>query len=234
MASQKPLVLMIAGFGDNASMYAPLLDTDLAEQLDLQPVDLPGFGAPPLKSPATLGTLGDWLANKAQATNAHVVIAHSVASIIASLAAARSEAGIRKIVSLEGNLTAKDAYFSGRAAEHGDPQSFRDWFLPKLRARAQDDPILSRYASEVEKADPQALWELGCDARRVSDTQHPGEILQSSADVTYVLNRSNCDQMSLDWLDNSGMACIELPGASHWPTIDQPEKLAEAIESALS
>ena len=54
-----------------------------------------------------------------------------------------------------------------------------------------------------------------------------------SADVTYVLNRQNCAEASLDWLDQSGMQTIELPGASHWPTLDQPDQLKTAILRTL-
>ena len=114
-----------------------------------------------------------------------------------------------------------------------DAQSFRDWFLPRIIAKGESDPLLARYAEEVSKADPQALWELGCDARRFSDTHHPGELLMQSADVTYALNRENCAEASLDWLDQSGMQTIELPGASHWPTLDQPDQLKTAILRSL-
>ena len=50
--------LCIAGFGDNDSMFEPLMETDLARHLKLLPIDLPGFGEPSL-SVTSLDTLAD-------------------------------------------------------------------------------------------------------------------------------------------------------------------------------
>ena len=225
---------MIAGFGDNSSMYAPLLATDLADRHKLVPLDLPGFGAEPLEVETTLAALAQFVAEKAKTHSADTIIAHSVASIIASLAARTEGSPLTHIISLEGNLTAEDAYFSGRAAEHANVASFGDWFLPRLAKKSEGDPILARYAEEVAKADPKALWELGCDAKRFSDRKHPGEALREAGRVTYIFNRENCAQSSLDWLEKSGMHIIELPGASHWPTIDQPQEFSEKTLSLLA
>ncbi len=226
-------ILMIAGFGDNASMFEPLLATELARQCELVPLDLPGFGAPCLSGATSLSALGQWVAQQATQHGATGVMAHSVASIIASIAASAPESQIERIISLEGNLTAEDAYFSGRAAEFDDPASFREWFLPRLAAKAADDPILARYLDAVENADPRTLWELGCDAHRFSQREHPGKWLERSAAVTYVVNRANCAQASIQWLDQSGLDVVELPGASHWPTVDQPKQLAGALMHTL-
>lgn len=222
-------ILMIAGFGDNSSMYAPLLETPLAQSHDLIPLDLPGFGAPALDGETTLQALADYVNISAIKREADTIIAHSVASIIASLAAGTGGSPLKRIISLEGNLTAEDAYFSGRAAEFEDAASFRDWFLPRLAKQAEADPILGRYTREVAKADAQALWELGCDARRFSDEHHPGERLRDAAEATYIVNPQNCAEASMTWLGSSGLATVELPGASHWPTIDQPLAVAKTI-----
>ncbi len=226
-------ILMIAGFGDNASMYDPMLQTELADRNMLIPLNLPGFGAPALAQEATLQALGQWVCDQAIKHEATAIIAHSVASIVASFAARADGAPLQHIISLEGNLTAKDAYFSGRAAEFDDPQAFRDWFLPRLKENAKDDPVLTRYVSEVTLADPTAMWELGSDAHAFSATSHPGELLKASAHAIYVVNRDNCAEESMAWLSTSGISTIELPGASHWPTIDQPEILAAEILRAL-
>lgn len=229
----QPTILLIAGFGDNASMYAPLLKTQLSCDAELVPLDLPGFGAPPLTQETTLQALGDWVAGEAIKRDASLIVAHSVASIIASFAAQASGSPLVQIVSLEGNLTSEDAYFSGRASEFADAASFRNWFLPRLESKAGNDPILERYLREVERADPEALWQLGCDAHRFSRAKHVGAFLAQSGRVTYVVNRGNCAEGSMQWLDQSGFAIAELPGASHWPTIDQPERLAEVIRQTL-
>jgi len=225
---------MIAGFGDNASMYAPLHATPLAQQHSLIALNLPGFGAPALDGESTLAALGEFVADEAARQEADTIIAHSVASIIATLAAERDGSWITRIISIEGNLTAKDAYFSGRAAEHDGAETFREWFLPRIERKSENDPILLRYAQEVAKADPKALWELGCDARRFSDAHHPGERLNAAAEAIYIFNRENCAQSSMHWLEKSDMRRVELPGASHWPTVDHPAATAARILDQLS
>ena len=232
-ADTRPVVVCIAGFGDNVGMFAPLLDTAKNERLHIDAFDLPGFGAPALDR-TTLETLADALGARCRQLGARTVVAHSVASIIASLAAQRDGSPIRAIVSLEGNLTAEDAYFSGTAADYPDPSRFRAAFLSRLREMAEDDPIVEGYHHRVMNADPLALWELGCDARAFSERAVPGDVLMAAASVVYVLNPTNCPPASLAWLNAHDMERVVLEGASHWPTIDRPLDIAAIIQRAAS
>ena len=89
LGPKKPVMLMIAGFGDNASMFDGLVKSELAETFDVLPLDLPGFGGVAAAKETTLSSLADFVASKAIETGAEVIVAHSVASIIASFAEAR-------------------------------------------------------------------------------------------------------------------------------------------------
>ncbi|CTQ58681.1 alpha/beta fold hydrolase [Roseibium album] len=223
-------ILCVAGFGDNSSMFAPLVDARRSGDPQILPLDLPGFGAEPLRE-TSIATLAQHLAAEARRFGARSVIAHSVASIIAAEAAHLSDSTIDTIVSLEGNLTAEDAYFSGTAADYDDAVSFRVAFLERLHEMAKPNRIIEGYAERVSRADPGALWSLGRDARQYSQTSHPGERLRSAGNVLYVLNPANCPENSLNWLKTSGLTKVELDGASHWPTIDQPSKVLLALRS---
>jgi len=230
----RPAILMIAGFGDNASMFDGLAGTDLAGDYTLIPVDLPGFGAPPLPGETTLDALASALAGAARRAGAGIVLAHSVASIVAALAARRADCPLHTILSLEGNLTADDAYFSGTAADHADPATFRAAFLARLDEMAAGSPVHARYRDNVATADPVALWQLGRDARRYSETCVPGDELLRAGRVVYLYDPPNCPQSTLDWLETSGMPRRRLPGASHWPSVDRPAQLAAEIRRALA
>lgn len=186
-----------------------------------------------MKTKTTLQSLADCVHRQAKEQTASVIVAHSVASIIASLAAARPDSSISQIVSLEGNLTEEDAYFSGTAADYDEPYAFRHAFLARLHEMARNDQIIERYRKIVEKADPKALWQLGCDARAFSNTHVPGEILMRSAKVSYIYNPENCPENSLAWLAENALPSTILPDASHWPSIDQPGQLAEVIEQTV-
>lgn len=167
-------------------------------------------------------------------TGASIVIGHSLGSIVASLAAARSASAVQTVISIEGNLTAADAYFSGSAAEHEEPVSFRGAFLARLDEMAANNPIVGRYRSQVAKADPRSLWELGCDAHRFSEIHVAGRVLAESADrVHYMYNAANTPEASLAWLEQNPIPSTQLHGASHWKMVDQPELLAEKLIAVL-
>ena len=61
------------GSGDNRSMFEPLKETDLARQLKLLPINLPGFGEPSL-SVTSLDTLADVINERAIQQSAEVVM----------------------------------------------------------------------------------------------------------------------------------------------------------------
>lgn len=226
-------ILLIAGFGDNASMFDRLFDTALAGRYRLVPLNLPGFGAPALRGETTLATLADVVAARAREERAEIVVAHSVASLIASLATARPDSPLSRILSLEGNLTAEDAYFSGTAASFTDPLAFRAAFLSRLEGMSQS-PVIPRYAQAVAEADPIALWQLGRDAALFSAARNPGEVLMAAGDACYLYNPANCPRSTLDWLAIHPLKRVLLHGASHWPSVDLPEMLAAAIVKVLA
>ncbi len=85
------------------------------------------------------------------------------------------------------------------------------------------------------RADSRSLWELGCDAHRISATSSPGDVLQHAApQVHYLYNPDNTPTETLAWLEDHDMSRSLLAGASHWKMVDQPELLAEAILRVLS
>jgi pimeloyl-ACP methyl ester carboxylesterase len=229
----RPAILFIAGFGDNSSMFSGLSITHLAETYRLLLLDLPGFGAPPLEVDTTLDSLAQFVVEEAKEVGAEIIVAHSVASIVASIAAKQSDCPITTIISLEGNITAADAYFSGTAADYNSPDAFRAAFLARLDEMAANAPTIARYREAASQADPQALWQLGTDARHFSATRVPGEILAEAAHVTYLYNPSNCPEATIRWLEENPMDRIVLNNATHWASVDQPEMLADKIAETL-
>ena len=230
----KQSIVCVAGFGDNGSMYEPLLATTFANDYTITPYNLPGFGAPPLAQEATLEGLVESLDLFCTAKRSSIVIAHSVASIIATLAAHKPDSSIETVISLEGNLTPEDAYFSGTASDYDDPDSFRTAFLCRLDQMIETQPIIERYRNEVVKADPQSLWELGHDAFRYSQHHVPGDELAKVKNAIYLYNPDNLPAASLKWLSTSKLPQIQLQNASHWPSVDQPDLLASKLYEVIS
>lgn len=233
-SEQLPTLLFVPGFGDDSSVFEPLAATALASHYRLSIVDFPGFGgAPCVEQPTTLESFADLVHNIADQQQACVVVAHSAGSIIASLAAGRASSTIDTIISLEGNLTAEDAYFSGTAADYNTAADFRRAFLSRLDAMAQAQPIIARYRSAVAKADPQSLWELGCDVHRFSLATVPGDVLTETSNAYYLYNPANCPDSSIEWLRDHSISAVQMNGASHWFSADQPHLLADKILETL-
>ena len=233
-ANGMPAILFIPGFADDGSMFAPLAETKLASLFRLIVPDLPGFGrTPPLKSSTTLQALASTVCDLVESERAQIVVAHSLGSIIASLAARRCPHLISTIISLEGNLTADDAYYSGMAADFDSATAFRRALLERLGELATEQPIIARYRSIVSKADVTAMWELGCDARAFSATCVPGDVLREACKVCYLYNPANCPPMSLEWLQCHPIPKVRMDGATHWASVDHPHTTAQHILEAL-
>lgn len=233
-AQGRTLVLLHA-FADSGLSFTPLFDTPLGRRFHLVAVDLAGFGASPRQ--ATIGTISQHAESVAAfiralpATGSVGLIAHSMTSMIAVEAARRLGGRFGGLFSVEGNLTAEDAYFSGRAADFDDPDAFKRQFLDGIWALAQTKPIFRRYFATVLAADPIAMWDLGRDARRVSVDDGPGRNYRSVHPTLYYWSAESTSETSRRWLERSGLDHRRFTNASHWPMIDQPEATAQAIET---
>lgn len=225
----KTNIICIAGFGDDKSLFAPLLDEKYNLDFEILPVDLPGFGVDASGYEITLNGLADYLLTVAKEKNARHIMAHSVASIVATLAAERSDGFITHIISLEGNLTAADAYFSGKAADFEAADEFKRSFPKILGKAAETDPLLKRYLQIVMTRDARDLWSLGCDAKVFSAQNDVGARLINSAKVFYLYNSKNCPTDTLEWLDNSPMDKYELVNSSHSAPLDSADELMAAL-----
>ena len=230
-------IVTVSGFGDNGTMYDGLAHTALADDYLLVVTDLPGCGdAKPDRETLSLDRCAELIANVIAEHDAGVIVGHSLGSIIASLAAARTQPQVHTVISIEGNLTPEDAYFSGSAAQYATPEEFRVAFLLRLDDLARESEVVRRYRAEVARADPRSLWELGCDAHRFSASNSAGDVLMASAPrIHYLYNPDNAPAETNAWLDaHPDLPRTLLPGASHWAMVDEPDRLAGVILQSLS
>ena len=233
MVEDKEKILFLSGFGDNSTLFKPLHNTELAKKYELIYFNLPGFGAPRENISGDIQSLANYLHSYLHNNHINIVVAHSVASIIASFAAEKRKL---TLISVEGNLTKHDAYFSGKAAGFVNPDDFFKSFVEDLGNIKKQDPILERYLQQVLTANKQSLWELGCDAHRVSNMNCPGEKLKMAERVLYLYNSENCHKNSIKWLkenQNENFMAME-HSLSHWPTIDNPKLISDFILDYLT
>jgi pimeloyl-ACP methyl ester carboxylesterase len=137
--------------------------------------DWPGHGAsPPRADGLTVEEAARTLARligSISSSRAVVLVAHSMAAMIATKAARVLRTPPMLVISIEGNLTLADAYLSGQAANFDDAGAFYLSFQSKILDMAKCDAALRRFASSVECADPKTLWTLG---RSVLGNPNPG------------------------------------------------------------
>ena len=100
----------------------------------------------------SLAALADFVHLKAQEEEARSFVAHSASSIIATLVAGRPQSPIDTVISLQGNITADDAYYSGSAEDFADPQEFKSALLDRIGDLSRSRPIFGRYYDIVSRA----------------------------------------------------------------------------------
>ncbi len=229
-------IICLHGFSDSGLMFLPLFKSDALRDFELIAVDLPGFGASPRK--AGVGTVHEFaetvaaLANAISPKQSVALVGHSIASAIAVAAAGILPSRVLGILSIEGNLTEEDAYFSGRAADWDDPTEFKTHFLGDIWALAQGQQILRRYYGGVVMADPQAMWDLGRDAKRIGRDNAAGEAYRKLAIPNlYYWSRENTAKATQDYIASNKIAGLEFANASHWPTVDATDETARVISS---
>jgi pimeloyl-ACP methyl ester carboxylesterase len=228
-----PTLVLLHAFADSGLAFTPLFDTELASRFRLVVADLSGFGASPPR--AGVRTIADHAAAIAElvsslpARGSVGLVAHSVASMIAVEAAALLGVPFAGLFSIEGNLTAEDAYFSGRAANFADPLAFKQRFLDDLWTMAQEQVALRRYFAGAVLADATAMWELGRDARRRSIDDEPGQAYRRIRPSLYYWSPANTAATTQRWIAQSGIRQRQFADASHWPMVDRPEDTAREI-----
>ncbi len=229
-------IVLVAGFADHGGMFELLGSTELGRRFALHAVDLPGTGSSTtLDQPLTLDRAAALVADVVSQTSAQTIVGHSVGSIVASLAADTPGSSIDTVISIEGNLTPADAYFSGSAAQYESPDTFHAAFLARLAERAADDEVVRRYRDQAAIADPTSIWEMGSDTHRFSHEQSAGELLARCAKrVHYLYNPDNTPDDSIQWLRDHDLAATILEGTTHWPTVDQPDLVATKILDCLA
>jgi len=230
-----PVLLFIHALADCGLAFTRLFATPLVDEFRLIAVDLPGCGASPRRDDVlTIAQHAEALVTLVRSLSASGpigLVGHSVGSMIAVEAAAHLGARFGGLFSIEGNLTAEDAYFSGRAADFDDPDALKQRFLSDLWNMGQERPILRRFHGVATMADARAMWSLGRDARRLSVGDAPGRAYLRVRPSLYYWSAKSTMPSTRDWIATSGVAHQQFTDASHWPMIDQPSVTAQAIQA---
>lgn len=240
-----PKAICLHGFADDGTAFAPLDGTVLTEDFELIAVDLPGFGASDAATDARIAPLAQFVLRLAEAISPSrrvALIGHSIGSAIAVEAARARPDRVGAVLSIEGNLTDADAYFSGRAAGYDDEGSFKSEFVADVERMAADQPALTRYLAAVRRADPTSMWTLGRDAAERGEENAFGRALLvlpgMGVAVTYLWGRHNTPASTIAFVDehlaNSDVASREFTKSGHWKSVDAPDATGRIARDAFA
>jgi pimeloyl-ACP methyl ester carboxylesterase len=225
-------VWLLHAFADSGFAYHEVMDSQLGSRFDLYAPDFPGFGASPVRRDSTsLEAAADAmiaLVDATTATGGLYLVAHSVASVVATWMAQRLGDRVNAVFSVEGNLTAEDAYFTGQAVEYDSPDDFKRNFLSQLDELAADDAAFSRYFAAASLAQPEALMGWGHSVARLGDAA--GEQFAAlECPKLYYWSDGDPPGYRSSFIADAALPNRQYPGDSHWPMIDQPERCSSDI-----
>lgn len=219
-------VWFLPGFAESHLCFRDAFKYNISKQVRIILFDPPGLGA----SPARPGgiTIKDcaiiWkdLIDSISKPKKLVLVAHSVAGIIATETAAILDRTPSLIVSVEGNLTAADAYFSGQAVHYSSPFEFYQHFSNSVFNLAKKGDVPMSYYASLQFADPNTLWTLG---KSTQDYSEPGNDFQKlECPTVYYWSDETLSSDSKSFLKANDLNNRELDGLGHWPMNKSPKR----------
>jgi thioesterase domain-containing protein len=240
---QRSTLWFVHALGDSSEAFEPLFGTELAREYELVAPDWPlTIGGRPIGG---LDELAAWLVaeiDRRSPVGPVGLVGHSLGAAVAVRAAHGLER-VAGLFSIEGNLTAADAYLSGLAAQLNEPQEYRDHLLARIwasaaAARSKRRAALRRYHASVRRAGAESLWRIGRAAKAASRNDGLGlEYEALSVPKLYYWSPDNTPTETQTFIEERRLAALTFRGG-HWPMVEQPDatarRLHQFFESVLA
>lgn len=225
-----PAVVGLPGFTDSAVSWQPLVDA-LATQLEIAVIELPGLGHPvPDPTPGNLDQLAERVARVVDHrwNTPVVLVGHSLGSVLAVRAAHVLAGRCRAIVSIEGNLTAEDAFFTGQAASYDSAEDFRAELAGQARGLAAEGRAPVSFADSIAAGDAHTMWTLGREVAACGSS-FGIELLRAPCPTLYLWSARTTSAASQEFLRGHRLTHEELGLGHHWPWLADTGRVAERI-----
>lgn len=231
-------VVLVPGFADTSRSWLGLLEPGPGRRPPVEVVDLPGIGLPASLPPSGFDEVVEHVRARVEADAADadvVLVGHSLGAAIATRVAGLLPDRVRGLLSLEGNLTTDDGYFSAAAAGHPDPGSYRRWLVDLVGGLVDRHEAPRSYLESVEQADPATLWTLGRDAAELGADDAFGAAFRSLPIPTrYLWSARSTPIRTQRYLADHGIDHRRNDAATHWPLDRAAAWLDDEIGSFLS
>ena len=223
-------VLFLHGFGSNRHFFRHAFDAAALRGLMCVAPDLPGFGES--LAPAAYGFSMEAQAQvmldfmESLGIEEFHLVAHSMGGLVAMEMVRLAPERVRGLISLEGNLTGADCFFTRGIVAlpyEGFERFGRADFVRRLQKLAQETPPMAEYVESFRGTATVALYES---ARHTVSHSAKGLIERFSATpgASYVYgerNRGRYDTEAL--LVARGVPVYYIPNSGHFMAFDNPE-----------
>ena len=218
-------VWFLPGFAESHLCFREALKHEISNEYRIILFDPPGLGAsPPLENGLTIKECAIiWrdLIHKVSNSRKIVLVAHSVSGIIATETASMLKNKPLALISIEGNLTKADAYFSGQTVKFDSHIDFYNSFSEKIMSLVNSNEVPMRYYSSLQFADPKTLWVLGSSA---VEYENPGvDFMNLKCPTLYYWSVESTSSESRDFIRQNSMNERRMDGLGHWPMVKEPE-----------
>ena len=227
-----PAVLLVPGFGDGSVSWRRLLQHRTANYRGVTVVDLPGVGGGEPLANVSLAAMVDHLRGRiAQEGGPVILVGHSLGSAIAVRTAAELPSPVVGVLSIEGNLTIEDGYFSAAAEQHPDAASFVEWLVARVRDLVAHGDAPRSYLASILGADPATLWALGKDSARCGRADAFGAAYRALRQPTrYLWSPRSTPLATQEYLRVHGLDARASDAAGHWPLERVPRWVTQQID----
>jgi pimeloyl-ACP methyl ester carboxylesterase len=226
----------LPGFGKSQLCFGEAFNHPIARAVRLITFDLPGLGSSPapLEGLAVKDCAELWcnLISNVSSSRRGVLVAHSMAGIIATETAKLLDPLPALVVSVEGNLTLADAYYSGQAARYETCEAFYAAFVQSIAELASKGEVPDGYLPCLKLADPYALWTLGRSI--VSYTQPGREYASLSCSTIHYWDFASTSPDSREFLLHNNLVQRRFDGLGHWPMLTSPTSFYLALQADIA
>lgn len=229
-------VWFLPGFAESHLCFRDAFRQKLSEKVRIILFDLPGTGASPARKEGLTIHAGAmvWknLIERVSTSRKLILVGHSVSGIIMTETVKMLSHSPILVVSVEGNLTKADAYFSGQAGNYDSPDEFYQVFSEKVLSLVNTNEVPMSYYASLQFADPQTLWVMG---RSALEFSHPGGDFQKlTCSTIYYWSQESTTPDSQKFLANHEIAQRKLDGLGHWPMKKSPDSFYSQLWKDIS
>lgn len=219
-------IWLLHGFADSGLAYREVFSSDLNQTFNLYVVDLPGFGVSPLseatasmKSQAELlaGIIREEVADQ-KAVN---IVAHSLGALIGTWLSQELHAQMNCFISVEGNLTEADSYFSSKPLQYDTADEFVAAFEQEIFEWAKTESRFRRYYSSLRFADPEGMRTWSLSSQEFIRRNRCGKEFQAlPCRKVYVWGDVDTPKETQSFIRENDIPNMHYEGVGHWHMLE--------------